>query len=403
LNPPLAAAEERAPAATLPGPVILLSLIALAGLLTLVFQAKIAGKMPDFEVYYRAGTRFLARQELYLESDGHFQFKYPPVAATLFAPLGRLSLRHAKLAWFFLSSSALLASLWLCAGLVGVARPARGLVLGLTLLVEAKFYGHELTLGQVNALLLLLLVLALRALVADRPIRAGILLGLTTAIKPYGLIFIPYLVLKRRFRSAMAAVVSIALLAVAPTVLYGWRGSLGLLESWRGSLARSTPSLLTSNDNVSLAGFWAKHLGAESPWLAPAVGLTALVMLSVFAATTWRSDASRTALLIDVSVLMISMPLLSPLGWDYVFLWSTPGVMILIAAWWTAGPLQRIAVATGLALVGATVYDVLGRTLYRHFMALSILTPVFLLIIGLLLVERRRVGAVAPPGTRAEA
>jgi hypothetical protein len=374
-------------------------LAVITGILALAFQAKIARKMPDFEVYYRAGARFAEQRPLYVEADGHFQFKYPPVAAALFMPLSGLDLERAKVAWFSVSCFALLSSLWLCARLIGRGRTGRAGLLGLTVLVEAKFYGHELTLGQVNALLLLLLVLMLQALLDDRPVRAGILLGLITAIKPYGLLFVPYLLLKRRFRATGAAAGSMALLAVAPALRYGWWENWVLLDSWRVSLGRSTPALLTSNDNVSLAGYWAKHLGAESPWLAPAIGLTALFVLLTFAAATWRPEAERRALLIDLSVLMIAMPLLSPLGWDYLFLWSTPGVMALIAAWPRVAVPGRIVMVTGLVLVGLTVYDVLGRTLYRQFMALSILTPVFLLIIALLLVERRRVGSAAAAAT----
>ncbi len=365
------------------------------GLLAVAFQAKISRKMPDFEVYHRAAVRFNDALPLYVGSDGHFQFKYPPVAAALFAPLGRLGLAPAKVVWFALSVFALLSGLWLSACLVDGGSGRRLRLLVLTFLVEAKFFGHEATLGQVNALLLLLLVLMLQALLDERPIRAGLLLGLITAIKPYGLIFVPYLILKRRFLAALAALAGMTVLAVAPALRYGWRGAWGLYEAWRVSLGRSTPALLTSNDNVSLAGFWAKHLGVESPWLAPAIVLTAGLVLAAMAFASRHGASDRRALLVDVSVLMIVMPLFSPLGWDYVFLWSTPGVMALIATWPGKGLTGRIGIAGTLALIGGTVYDIVGRSLYRQFMASSVLTPVFLLVIGMLLVERRRLGLAA--------
>ena len=54
--------------------------------LVALFAFKAAAKMPDFEVYWRAGGRALAAEPLYREEDEHFQLKYLPAFAVLGHP-----------------------------------------------------------------------------------------------------------------------------------------------------------------------------------------------------------------------------------------------------------------------------------------------------------------------------
>ena len=60
----------------------LLAAAVLAALAAL-FAFKTAAKMPDFEVYWRAGARALAAEPLYREEDAHFRLKYLPAFAVL--------------------------------------------------------------------------------------------------------------------------------------------------------------------------------------------------------------------------------------------------------------------------------------------------------------------------------
>jgi alpha-1,2-mannosyltransferase len=370
---------------------VLILWLALIGVCLVVFQIKVAHKMGDFDVYYRAGARFVAGEMLYAQSDGHYQFKYPPMAAALFAPLSRLPFAVAKATWFAISVVALTVSLWIC--VTCLTRPSRSRLwlVGLTLLVEAKFFGHELTLGQVNAVLLLLFMTMTYAILGGKPISAGILLALAISIKPYALLFLPFLVFRKRLAAAASASLTLFILALIPIWRYGWDGNASLYRRWQETLAQSTPDQLLSNDNISLFGFFAKWLGpAQASGRNLAVGLViALLVATVGWCFTRRTD-KKEAIALETSVLLILMPLFSPLGWDYVFLWSTPGVMLLLDSWASlTRPLRTILVVT-LAMVSGTIYDVMGRTLYRAFMARSLLTPVFVVLVALLLIVRVR-------------
>src|SRR6476661_4271790 len=57
-----------------------------------LFVARAASRMPDFEVYWRAGARAAAAAPLYRPEDGDYQFKYFPAFAVAMQPLAALPL-----------------------------------------------------------------------------------------------------------------------------------------------------------------------------------------------------------------------------------------------------------------------------------------------------------------------
>jgi hypothetical protein len=64
---------------------------------------------------------------------------------------------------------------------------------------------------------------------------------------------------------------------------------------------------------------------------------------------------------------MLFVPLLSPQGWDYVLLLATPAVVCLVDRWSEMSVGWRVIVGLALALMGLTVFDVMGRDLYARF------------------------------------
>ena len=139
---------------------LLLAVLAVVSLVAL-FTTRVARKMPDFEVYWTAGARALAAAPLYREDDGHYQFKYLPAFAVLAAPMALAPLPAAKAAWFAASALLMMALLGLSLKAMPPPRRPAALLLVLTFLAMAKFYAHELVLGQVNLLFGVLVALAI--------------------------------------------------------------------------------------------------------------------------------------------------------------------------------------------------------------------------------------------------
>ncbi len=364
-----------------------------------VINGRIA--MQDFQVNRTAADRLAHGESLYRTADEHYQFKYSPFCALIYLPFSRLPLPVARVLWFLIIIFAAVFALDASARLAGWTRGKIPLAAFLPGLILLRYFLREIELGQINAVITALF-LGLAGLL-EKPVEearlarrrdffAGFLWGLGAAMKPYGLIFAPYLLLKRRWTALASGAFFLAASLLLPGLFYGFSGNLIVHKEWVASLSRSTPPLLVSQDNVSL-------LGALSKWLGPSgtaaavygavLSLLALAMLIVL----WRGTRLSRPIPLEAGLLLLFIPLLSPLGWDYTFLSAVLAVSVLVHRFSSFGPAWRALLILDFALMGLSLYDVLGRSLYSRYMALSIPTLCFLIIaaalVRLRLIEAR--------------
>lgn len=346
------------------------------------FQWKIHTKMVDFGVYRQAAQHVAVAEPLYRESDGHYQFKYLPVFAMTTMPFGRADETTAKLVWFALSIGALVLLLRFSALCVPERRRNVGVLIGLTALFMGKFLIHEVQLGQVNVVFGLLVVAAVGALQSEWPAAAGVLIGAAVCVKPYGVIFAPWLLVSEDRRATIAFAAAFAVALLAPMALYGWTGNLALLLDWWHTVTSTTAPNLLDADNVSFAAMWAKWLGHGN--LASSLAIITALASLLLVADAWRRRANvNEPAFLEAAALLVLIPLLSPQGWDYVLLLATPAVALLIDRMPELSPRWRIATWSLLAIIGLVIFDVVGKRAYHAFMALSIVT---LCAVGLVVV-----------------
>jgi hypothetical protein len=369
-------------------PRILLGAAVLA-LLAGLFAFKASAKMPDFEVYWHAGNRAMAAAPLYRDEDEHYQLKYLPAFAILAIPAALLPLTAAKAVWFFVSAALIAALLALSVRLLPVRRRPAPLLIGVTLVAMAKFYGHELILGQVNLLFVTIVVAAVLLLQVRRPGAAGSLVALAVVVKPYAVIFLPWLAALRAAGAVGAAVGGMLVTLLLPMVIYGWEDTAALHQEWWRTVTESTAPNLLNPDNVSLAAMFAKWLepGPRAAWLSAA---TALILLGAMAAVVIRRAHVQAPAGLEAALLLTSIPLLSPQGWDYVLLLGTPAVVFLVNYDRDLPRLLRVLTWIALAVSGLSLYDVMGRRAYGAFMRLSMITVCFLVLIASLVALRLR-------------
>jgi hypothetical protein len=93
---------------------------------------------------------------------------------------------------------------------------------------------------------------------------------------------------------------------------------------------------------------------------------------------------------LEVGLLLTLMPLISPQGWDYVFLLSTLAVMIVVNYADRLPRYVRPATVVALLVIAFSIFDLMGRPAYQRFMRLSIITICYLIVIGALAVLRAR-------------
>jgi len=253
------------------------------------------------------------------------------------------------------SLAALGLSLWLVFGALGYA-DRREVRLGATFGVSALALLTEpvqqtLALGQVNLLLMLLVIVdLLTALDGRTRWWHGIGIGVAAGVKLTPLIFIPYLLLIRRYRQAgVATGVFAATVALGYAIL-----PKDSVTYWVHGLFLKANRIvfLGTRGNQSLRGVLTRLAGSvtsgTAPWIAAAI-LVVIVGLAA-AAVLYRAGHPVPGML----ACALTGLLVSPLSWDHHWVWLAPGLALLAhlgarargvvrAAWWIA--------AGGLVLV----------------------------------------------------
>ena len=363
----------------------------LVAAVSIVYIVKISHRMPDFEVYQRAAIRARAAQQLYRPDDGHYVFKYVPAFAIAAVPIGAMPDAAARATWFGCSVALLALLLRLSLAIVPDRRHSGAVLVATTFVLLGKFYAHELELGQVNILMAALIVAAARQMRVGSEGAAGFLVAAAVVVKPYAVLFLPYLVARRRVTSLTTAAAGLLAALLLPAVVYGFAGNLRLLQGWWTTVSESTAPNLMDANNVSAASVFARALGPGRPAQILAL-LVVLVLLTAAAFVFTRRRGLPFSEGLEIALLLTMVPIISPQGWDYVFLVSTPGVMYLVNYRDALPGYLRTGVIVALLLIAFSIFDLMGRPAYKMFMSLSIITSAYLVVIaGLVALRVRRV------------
>ncbi len=359
-------------------------------LLIAVFFLKVQEHMRDFEVNYTAGKRLRASETLYQIKDGHYMFKYLPSAALFYIPLSFLPLSLAKFLWYALVVFSLCFLVYASYRILPSQAGKPKYLLVFTPLILAKFFLREIQLGQINAVVGMVLLLMVWYLISEKDkgpfgteVYAGVLWGLALSLKPHSLIFLPYFIIKREWKSLVAGLSFFALTLWITSFFYGLQGFIAVLKDWGTTLSRSTPGLFSSQDNISLAALFMKGTGDRNLALilaGAAVFLLALLMLAL----VLKGRGVERAPVLECSVLLILIPLVSPLGWDYTLLISVLGVMILLQNFFEFTKFWRSVLILNFCIIAFSLFDILGQELYAQFMSWSVLTINFLILMAYL-------------------
>lgn len=166
----------------------------------------------------------------------------------------------------------------------------------------------------------------------------GIWLGVAAAMKPFLLVFAPYVVLRRQHAAAGWMLGTLAAAILLGLVAFGWEA----YAEWARQLPRITWS--AHYFNASYMGFLQRAIGRSAyavvgrapEWVLPAAVLlcAATALLSYRAVLTPRPEPARTDA--DWTVLLLASLLMSPLGWNYylwIALWPAAAMLAGEAPW----------------------------------------------------------------------
>lgn len=254
-----------------------------------------------------------------------YGFTYPPFAAVSMVPMALLGL-HAAIA------VGLLLNLAATAVVLGILVPRElrrhgwfGFALVVCTLAMFEPARDTFTFGQVNLLLLALVLGDAWLLTTGRGRWAGVGIGLAAAIKLTPAIFIALLLLARRPRAASVA----AAVAASATALAAWAAPEPSRFYWTEAVWDTTRiGRLAYVSNQSLQGVLARLADPAEPSRV-AWALAALAVLGVWA---WRAHRGIAAgdLMGAFALTGLVACLVSPITWVHHLVWLLPSFAILV-------------------------------------------------------------------------
>jgi alpha-1,2-mannosyltransferase len=289
----------------------------------------------DSAVYRSGAVALLHSEPLYdtmsLSAEppwARLPFTYPPTAALLFVPL---VLFPTQVSWGLLGALSVL-GMSLVIKLCVDALPERPswltpgrttLVLSLVLLGIEPVW-RTLFLGQINLILMSMIVVDVLVVGRRFPRFGGVLIGIAAAVKLTPLIFVPHLLLTGRRADALRAVVVFValqglLFAVIPH---------DFAQFWGHAVtdpARTGPIYWAGNQ--SLNGL-VLRLTDLAPWsLTVALGIGALLAIPCAFLVRRLRDRPVPAMLVTAFLGL----LVSPVSWSHHWVWVVPLVVFLLS------------------------------------------------------------------------
>jgi hypothetical protein len=338
----------------------------------------------DFKVYHRAGGRLVHGENLYRpDIDGHYYYKYSPTAAVYFIPISFLPVTPAKVVHW--TVMALMACLGFYLALTMVRPGFRndnprhinnlilllGLILGVHL--EREFY-----LGQVNHILLVLYLLIFYLVVKGKELPASIIWAGTIFLKPFGLIFLPYYLVKKRFKLIAYSVSFTAILALAPLPFTGMANFSGQYRHWfheiEVEMAWKQSLLSNANDTVFslLARYTPFRLLDLTPKVTRLFQLSILIVIALlFLFMLYRGRSLKDSHVVETGFLMALIPILSFTN-NYAFQFIELAAFIIVFNYWKLSKTWRIVAVVGLVFTAVNMHDLWGGTIYNFLDNISL-------------------------------
>jgi alpha-1,2-mannosyltransferase len=291
----------------------------------------------------------------YLNSGLHFT--YTPIAAGLFAVLAVISVPIAKVLVIVASVASLVGVLWLTWGKLGYGHSAwrvSATLLSAAVALWLEPVRQTLSFGQVNLVLMLIIVADLCQ--PDSRWWKGVGVGLAAGIKLTPLIFIPYLVLTRRYRAAVVATGTFALTIAVSLVVMPAAAEDYWLDGLFLKASRLGPVRFISNQ--SLNGALLRLLGSNAavePGLLvteAAVGIAGLLLAA------WVSRRGQE--MAGILICALTGLLVSPVSWSHHWVWAAPALVVLAdrvtcPRWLSTGRSRRLRRWLGMAMVAAVL------------------------------------------------
>lgn len=353
----------------------------------------------DFTVYYKSAIRLLNGENMFrIAEDGHYVFKYSPVSALLFIPFTALPLSISKYIYWFVLTGIVITNFYLATLLAYKLDNNKGRninkIILLGSLVMVVHFQRELHLGQVNQILLLLYLLIAINLQRNKPILVGALLSLSIFIKPFGLIFIPYLIVTRKYKELVSVIGAGTLYFFLPLLFFNWEMFLGQNMHWYNELAieLNNKQDLMLGANHTIFSVLARYTGIG--YLLTSSTATMIFQLAILTGIAFLilwfiklGKNKKNSEIAEMALLISLIPLLSFTSHN-AFGFASLMVIIILVYFKQLTFVEKTAAITGFVFLGGNYYDIWGGYLSGVINDISLVSIGTLLLMSIIAMKR---------------
>ena len=198
----------------------------------------------DFKVFYLAAKALISGDEIYrvvFGLDTGF-YKYSPFTLMLFTFYTLFSYKVASIIHFIIVALSGITSIFLMENIIDkylFKIEKKNLLAFIFIFLGILIHLiRDLNMGNTNAILVLLLVLALKCSLESRQIAAGILLALAILTKPYFIILMLPFLLAKKYKVFFSTAVSGIIFTLSTVLILGFSKSLTLHTQWIQEMLR---------------------------------------------------------------------------------------------------------------------------------------------------------------------
>ena len=251
---------------------------------------------------------------------------------------------------------------------------------------------------NLNAPLLALLVLAVHDLERGRETRAGLTIGVMTALKAFPVVLLLYLAYRRHWRGLLAALGATAGLTAAALLPFGISGGAANLRDWIGAASAGGFRHLGSNQSLEAL---VVRLGAPPAFAIPAaLACLAAVGLALRRKGEGEGEGAERDVPYEIGIAALVAVLLSPIAHTHYYLLAFPAWLAVLRRAGAAPFPARRAWYGVLAVAGVATSGILTVGSYRVRHALFELAPYTwgaLILLAALLLLRAPGSPARPP------
>jgi hypothetical protein len=352
----------------------------------------------DFKVYYDAAKNLVSGGKVYFIAFGEDSgfYKYSPLNLLFFLPYTLFPFRAAATLHFCLLSFSFWYTYVLVRRLLHERFYFRTLqheawLLSFAAICTTIFFVKELYLGNINIILIMLTLMVLKFHLEGKEIRAGIILALVLLTKPFFLLLLLPLMMRKKIRTLFWVVITGLAGVIIPFVVLGFRSGYQLTSDWINTmlLHNSAFPSMNSLDYIIRYYLWSGFSGRIELMviLVATVGIIWFIFRNILLEKGQEVTNSSSNLAFEWFFILALIPDIVKTDTEH-FLATAPVITFIIYAiaarrrYWLI-PLLVILIF----FYGANSQDVLGKELsYRLFsMGLIGLSNLLIVLMAFLL------------------